>query len=165
MSSTAVPTLQIPDPSSAAVIGKSVTIKGEIISEEDLTIDGEVEGAVELQGHRLTVGPSGRLLADVKAHEVVVLGSIRGNIEATEKIDIKKQASITGDIKAARIVTEDGAYMKGTIDTNGAQPSESEINSPTMLRVPGAHGSDALLAPHVDVFQDEPFANAPIVAI
>ena len=125
MSSTAVPILQMPDPRGSTIIGKSVTIKGQIISQEDLTIDGEVEGSVELQGHRLTVGPSGRLEADVRAHEIVVFGSIQGKVEATEKIDIKKQASIFGEIKAARIVTEDGAYLKGTIDTNRAQPSNS----------------------------------------
>ena len=125
MSSTAVSILQMPDPRGSAIIGKSVTIKGQIISQEDLSIDGEVEGSVELQGHRLTVGPSGKLEADVRAQEIVVLGSIQGKVEATEKIDIKKQASIIGDIKAARIVTEEGAYLKGTIDTNRAQPSDS----------------------------------------
>lgn len=125
MPSTAVPILQMPDSRGSTIIGKSVTIKGQIFSREDLTIDGEVEGSVELRERRLTVGPSGRLQADVRAHEIVVLGSIQGNIEATEKIDIKKQASITGDIKAARIVTEDGAYLKGTIATTGDRPQDS----------------------------------------
>ena len=103
----------------SAVIGRCVTIKGQIFSREDLAIDGEVDGSVELQEHRLTVGPSGRLRADVSAHEIVVLGSIHGNVEATEKIEIRKQARITGDIKAARIETEDGAYLKGSVDTQG----------------------------------------------
>jgi|SRR5579863_4577397 len=125
MSSTAVPMLQMRDSSGSATIGESVTIKGQIISREDLTIDGEVEGSVELQQHRLTVGPSGRLRADVRAHEIVVFGSIQGNVDATEKIEIKKQASITGDIRAARIVTEDGAHIKGSIDTGGTQLSDS----------------------------------------
>lgn len=125
MSATAAPLLEMPDSRGSASIGKSVTIKGQIISREDLTIDGEVEGSIELQQNRLTIGSSGRLKADVKAREVVVLGSIQGNVEATEKIDIKKQASIIGDIKAARIVTEDGAYLKGSIETNGAQSSDA----------------------------------------
>ena len=116
MSSIPGPTLPVQERGSA-VIGKSVTIKGQIFSREDLTIDGEVDGSVELQEHRLTVGPEGNIRADVSAHEVVVLGSIHGNVEATEKIDIRKQARITGDIKAARIETEDGAYLKGSIDT------------------------------------------------
>jgi len=125
MSSTAAPILQMPESRGSATIGKSVTIKGQIISREDLTIDGEVEGSVDVQQHRLTVGLSGRLQADVKANEIIILGSIQGNVEATEKIEIKKQASIIGDIRAARIVTEDGAYMKGSIDTSGSPQSDS----------------------------------------
>src|SRR5271168_876876 len=69
-----------------AVIGKSVIVKGQIFSREDLTIDGEVEGSVELQEHRLTVGPNGKVLAGIKAREIVVLGTIHGNVEASEKI-------------------------------------------------------------------------------
>src|SRR5713226_7896723 len=99
-----------------AVIGKSVMIKGQIFSREDLTIDGEVEGSVELHEHRLTVGPHGKLQAGVKAREIVVLGSVHGNVEASDKIDIRKDARLVGDIKTARIVIEDGAYFKGSID-------------------------------------------------
>ena len=99
-----------------AVLGKSVMVKGQIFSREDLTIDGEVEGTVELQEHRLTVGPNGRVQATVKAREIVVLGTIHGNVEAAEKIDIRKDAKLVGDIKTARIVIEDGAYFKGSID-------------------------------------------------
>ena len=101
----------------SAVIGKGVTIKGQIFSREDLTIDGEVDGSVELQEHRLTIGEKGTIRADVSAREVVVLGSIHGSVEASEKIEIRKQASITGDIKASPIETEDGAYLKGSVDT------------------------------------------------
>lgn len=99
-----------------AVIGKSVMIKGQIISREDLTIDGELEGTIEAQEHRLTIGTNGRVQAGVKAREVVVLGSINGNVEATDKIDIRKDAKLVGDIKTARIVIEDGAFFKGSID-------------------------------------------------
>ncbi len=99
-----------------AVIGKSVTIKGQIVSREDLTVDGEVEGSIELQEHRLTIGPHGKVHAGVKAREIVVLGSINGNVEASDKIDIRKDAKLVGDIKTARIVIEDGAYFKGSID-------------------------------------------------
>jgi cytoskeletal protein CcmA (bactofilin family) len=100
----------------AAVIGKSVVIKGQILSREDLTIDGEVEGTVEAQEHRLTIGTNGRVQATIKAREVVVLGSIQGNVEAADKIDIRKDAKLVGDIKTARIVIEDGAFFKGSID-------------------------------------------------
>jgi cytoskeletal protein CcmA (bactofilin family) len=99
-----------------ATLGKSVMVKGQIISREDLTIDGEVEGTVELQEHRLTVGPNGRVAAGVKAREIVVLGTIHGNVEATDKIDIRKDGKLVGDIRTARIVIEDGAYFKGNID-------------------------------------------------
>lgn len=99
-----------------AVIGKSVTIKGQIYSQEDLTIDGEMEGSVELKEHRLTVGPNGKIQAGIKAREIVVLGTIHGNVEASDKIDIRKEARLVGDIKTSRIVIEDGAYFKGSID-------------------------------------------------
>src|SRR5947207_69340 len=100
----------------AASIGKSVTIKGQISSREDLIVDGEIEGAIELNDHRLTVGPNGRVRAGIKAREIVVLGTIDGNVEALDKIDIRKDAKLVGDIKTARIVSEDGAYFKGSID-------------------------------------------------
>src|SRR5882724_137835 len=100
----------------AASIGKSVTIKGQIFSREDLVVDGEIEGAIELNDHRLTVGPNGRVRAGIKAREIVVLGSIDGNVEALDKIDIRKDAKLIGDIKTARIIIEDGAYFKGSID-------------------------------------------------
>ncbi len=111
-----------------AVLGKSVIVKGQIYSREDLTIDGEVEGTVELQEHRLTVGPNGKVTAGVKAREIVVLGTIHGNVETTDKIDIRKDAKLVGDIKTARVVIEDGAYFKGNIDivrveTPRAQPA------------------------------------------
>src|SRR5579864_8442639 len=78
----------------SAVIGKSVIVKGQILSREDLTIDGEVEGTIELQEHRLTIGPNGKVRASVKARELVVLGTIHGNVETTEKIDIRKEAKL-----------------------------------------------------------------------
>ncbi len=100
----------------AAVIGKGVSIKGQIFSKEDLVIDGEIEGTVEAHDHRVTVGPNGRVQAGIKSREIVAQGTINGNVEATDKIDIKKDARLVGDIKTARIVIEDGAYFKGSID-------------------------------------------------
>ncbi|HEV8041558.1 MAG TPA: polymer-forming cytoskeletal protein [Bryobacteraceae bacterium] len=120
-----------PEMRGPAVIGKSVMIKGQIFSREDLTIDGEIDGSVELQEHRLTVGPHGKLQAGVKAREIVVLGTIHGNVEASDKIDIRKDAKLVGDIKTARIVIEDGAYFKGSIDI--ARP---EISKPAAVPTP-----------------------------
>ncbi|HUQ91624.1 MAG TPA: polymer-forming cytoskeletal protein [Bryobacteraceae bacterium] len=102
--------------SSAASIGKSVMIKGQIISREDLYLDGELEGTVELQEHRLTIGPNGRVAANVKAREIVVIGSMHGNCEASDKVEIRKEAKLVGDIRTSRIFIEDGAYFKGSID-------------------------------------------------
>ncbi|HEV8411972.1 MAG TPA: polymer-forming cytoskeletal protein [Bryobacteraceae bacterium] len=99
-----------------AVLGKSVTVKGQILSREDLTIDGEVEGTIEMQEHRLTIGHNGKVRASVKAREVIVLGTLHGNVETGDRIDIRKEAKLVGDIRTARIVIEDGAYFKGNVD-------------------------------------------------
>jgi cytoskeletal protein CcmA (bactofilin family) len=116
-------------------------IKGQIFSREDLTIDGEIDGSVELHEHRLTVGPNGKLQAGVKAREVVVLGTIHGNVEASDKIDIRKDARLVGDIKTARIVIEDGAYFKGSIDI--ARP---EAGKPAAAAAPAQQSKAASTA-------------------
>jgi cytoskeletal protein CcmA (bactofilin family) len=116
--------------SHSAVLGKSVIVKGQIVSKEDLTIDGEIEGTVELQEHRLTVGQNGKVRASVKARELVVLGTIQGNVDITDKIDIRKDAKLVGDIKTARIVIEDGAYFKGNIDIVRPEPSRQNAGAP-----------------------------------
>jgi cytoskeletal protein CcmA (bactofilin family) len=125
-----------------AVLGKSVIVKGQILSREDLTIDGEVEGTVELQEHRLTVGPNGRVTASVKAREIVVLGTIHGNVETTDKIEIRKEAKLVGDIKTARIVIEDGAYFKGNIDIVRAE-APRPVAAPTPKPQPVASATSA----------------------
>ncbi len=126
------------------MLGKSVIVKGQIFSREDLTIDGEVEGTVELQEHRLTVGPNGKVLASVKAREIVVLGTIHGNVETTDKIDIRKEAKLVGDIKTARIVIEDGAYFKGNIDIVRAEvPRPVAPPAPKPQPVPAAPAASA----------------------
>jgi cytoskeletal protein CcmA (bactofilin family) len=99
-----------------ATIGKAVKIVGQIHSKEDLFVDGDLEGTVEALEHKLTIGPNGTLHATVKAREVVVLGTIQGNVEAADKMEIRKDARLVGDIRTARIVIEDGAYFKGSID-------------------------------------------------
>ena len=106
----------------AATIGKAVKIVGQIFSREDLYIDGEVEGTVEALEHKLTIGPNGTVRATIKAREAVALGNIQGNVEATEKIEIRKDAKLTGDIRTARIIIEDGAYFKGSIDIVKPEP-------------------------------------------
>jgi cytoskeletal protein CcmA (bactofilin family) len=102
-----------------AVLGKSVTIKGQIVGREDLIIDGEVEGDIDMSNHRLTVGPAASVRAGIKARELVVYGAVNGKVETTEKTDIRTQGSIVGDVKTARIAIQDGAYLKGAVDITG----------------------------------------------
>jgi cytoskeletal protein CcmA (bactofilin family) len=109
-------------PRGTASIGKAVKIVGQIFSREDLYVDGDVEGTIELMDHKLTIGPNGNIHAGVKAREVVALGAIQGNVEASDRIEIRKDAKLVGDIKTARIVIEDGAYFKGSIDIVKTEP-------------------------------------------
>ena len=113
-----------------AVLGKSVVVKGQILSREDLTIDGEVEGTIEMQEHRLTIGTNGKVRASVKAREVIVLGTLHGNVEIGDRIDIRKEAKLVGDIRTARIVIEDGAYFKGNVDIVRAEVPKSAPATP-----------------------------------
>jgi cytoskeletal protein CcmA (bactofilin family) len=109
--------IDVEAPRGNAFIGKSVIVKGNIFSREDLYIDGELDGTVELQEHRLTIGTHGKVQSgSVKAREIVVLGTVHANVEASDKIEIRKEAKLVGDIRTARIVIEDGAYFKGSID-------------------------------------------------
>jgi cytoskeletal protein CcmA (bactofilin family) len=119
-----------PELSRAASIGKSVVIKGQVFSREDLYVDGEVEGTIEMPESRLTVGPNGRVLSMVKAREVVVVGTIHGNVEVGDKIDIRKDAKLLGDIRTARVVIEDGAYFKGSIDIVRPEPKPQPAPRP-----------------------------------
>ncbi len=134
-----------------AAIGKSVIIKGQILSREDLYLDGEMEGTVEVPEHRLTIGPHAKLQAGIRAREVVVLGSVNGNVEAHEKIDIRKDAKLTGDIKTGGIIIEDGAYFKGSIDI--VRPSAEAKQAPRPAQQPAAQPQP----------QAAPPANASVV--
>src|SRR5258708_4818705 len=99
-----------------AHIGKSVLVKGELWGSEDLYLDGEVEGSIELRGHSLAIGPHGRVHANVHARDVVVHGKVEGNLRGTERVELKKSAILVGDIFTQRIVIEEGAFFKGGID-------------------------------------------------
>jgi len=105
-----------------AHIGKSVVIRGELSGSEDLYLDGEVEGSIELREHHLTIGPHGRVRATVHARDVVVHGHLNGNVHGTERVELKKSAVLTGDILTKRIVIEDGAVFKGGIETQREVP-------------------------------------------
>jgi cytoskeletal protein CcmA (bactofilin family) len=111
-------------PGDQATIGKTLIVKGEISGTESLYIDGKVEGSINLPGNRVTVGRNGQVAATILAREIVVLGKIRGNCTATDRVDIRAEGSLTGDVIAARISIEDGAFFKGGIDIRkaGAEP-------------------------------------------
>ena len=99
-----------------ATVGKSVVVKGEIHSREALTIEGEVDGTIDMADQRLTIAIDGKVKANVKAREIDVIGSMNGQADATEKIHIRKGAQFVGEIRSAGIVIEDGGYIKGSVD-------------------------------------------------
>jgi cytoskeletal protein CcmA (bactofilin family) len=99
-----------------AVISKGLFVKGEISGTESLYIDGKVEGSISLPGNRVTIGRNGQVGANVTAREVVVMGKVRGNVSATDRVDIRAEGALSGDVSAARISIEDGAFFKGGID-------------------------------------------------
>ena len=110
-----------------ASIGKSIIINGELSGSEDLTIEGRVDGKIELRDHVLTVGANGRIKATVSAKAIVVLGSVTGNLTATDKVDIKENGSVEGDIIAPRVAIADGSHFRGSIDMQKKdQPSPVE---------------------------------------
>ena len=97
-------------------IGKSVVIKGELNGSEDLTIEGHVEGKIELRDHVLTIGPNGKIKAEIFAKAVIVLGEVAGNVSATEKVDIRDRGSVDGDIVSPRVAIAEGAHFRGSVD-------------------------------------------------
>src|SRR6202161_1943767 len=109
-------TTTYPSTTGTARLGASLHVKGEITGNEDLAIDGSVEGLVQLEDRKLTVGASARVTADIIAREVVVYGNVKGNLRARDRIEIKKDGSVVGDLTTARIMIEDGAYFKGSIE-------------------------------------------------
>lgn len=114
-----------------AHIGKSVIIKGELSGSEDLYLDGEVEGNIDLRNHNLVIGPNGRVRANVHAKDVVIHGKVDGNITGVDKVELKKSAVLNGDINTQRIVIEDGAFFKGAIDIRKGE-SKTEVVRPAV---------------------------------
>jgi cytoskeletal protein CcmA (bactofilin family) len=131
-----VPSIGISSPVAKAFLGRSVSLKGQILSRENLAIEGEVEGTIEMVEHRLTIGAEGNVRANVKAREIELFGSMQGNIEVVEKVFIRKGAKFVGDIHCGGIVIEDGAYIKAGIELS-RQPADEKHSAN------GANGRDS----------------------
>jgi cytoskeletal protein CcmA (bactofilin family) len=114
-------------------IGKSVVIKGELNGSEDLTIEGHVEGTIQLKEHVLTIGPNGRIKAQVFAKSVIVLGEVTGNVTASDKVDIRDNGSVDGDIVSPRVAIAEGAHFRGSVDMQrkaGAAAPQEKASKP-----------------------------------
>jgi cytoskeletal protein CcmA (bactofilin family) len=111
------------------LIGTSIVIKGELSCGEDLYIDGQVEGTIDPKGNRLTIGPHGRVKANVNASAVVVQGKLEGSIQASDRVDLKQSAVVTGDIATQRISIDDGAYFKGRVNIQKGSPKEEVVRA------------------------------------
>jgi len=149
MSSDAMRPLATTPAGSTARLGASLHVKGEISGNEDLHVDGSVEGLIQLEDRKLTVGASARLTADVVAREVVVYGSVKGNLRARDRIEIKKDGSVVGDLTTARIMIEDGAYFKGSIeiDRHAEGGGEKDLDKPAFTRSTTATAAPAQQQP------------------
>jgi len=130
----------------AAVIGKSLVVTGEITGKEDLLVDGRVEGDIELLENRLTVGVGGHVEGSVRAREIVVYGVVQGNMEAGERVEIKKNAKVIGDLRASRPVIEDEAYFKGNVETIRVDPPKQAAR-PAVAAAPTAAPATAPASP------------------
>src|SRR6201985_3150970 len=132
-------------------IGKSVVIKGELNGSEDLTIEGHVEGTIQLKDHVLTIGPNGRIKAQVFAKSVIVLGEVTGNVTATDKVDIRDNGSVDGDIVSPRVAIAEGAHFRGSVDmqrkAGAAQPAKPAQASQPQASTPAQPPAQAAGAP------------------
>ena len=124
-------------------IGKSVVIKGELNGSEDLTIEGHVEGTIQLKDHVLTIGPNGKIKAQVFAKSVIVLGEVTGNVTASEKVDIRDNGSVDGDIVSPRVAIAEGAHFRGSVDM---QRKGAEKAQPAAAAKPAAQTQAAAVA-------------------
>jgi cytoskeletal protein CcmA (bactofilin family) len=134
MSTDAVRPVAAAPAGTTARLGASLHIKGEISGNEDLQVDGTVEGLIQLDDRKLTVGASAKVTADLVAREVVVYGSVKGNLRARDRIEIKKDGSVIGDLTTARIMIEDGAYFKGAIEIDRKGEGSSGHEKPAFVK-------------------------------
>jgi len=126
-----------------ATIGRSLVIKGEISGAESLFVDGRIEGTVNIPEHRVTVGRNGVVTADVNAREVVIMGKVQGNIICSDRLDIRSEGSVTGDVVVQRISVEDGAILKGSVQVQAASEQKHKQNQNQQQRQESKPNGDA----------------------
>ena len=120
------PVKTMTSPIEQATIGRTVVIKGEISGNESLYIDGRVEGSVTFKDHRVTVGRNGVVQANISAREVVIMGKVTGNVECSDRVDIRSEGTLTGDVVSARISLEDGAMLRGSVQLNPTEQKQDK---------------------------------------
>ncbi len=129
----------------AAVIGKTIVVKGTVSGKEDLLVDGRLEGDVDLPENRLTVGPGGQIEGKIRAREIVIYGVVQGNMEASERVEIRKNAKVIGDLKTCRPVIEDEAYFKGNVETIRVDPPKQA--KPVVVAAAPAPAAEPIIVP------------------
>jgi cytoskeletal protein CcmA (bactofilin family) len=144
-------------------IGKSVVIKGELSASEDLTIEGQVEGKVDLRQNTLTIGTNARITAQVSAKVVIVMGHVHGNISATEKVDIRDNGSVDGDLSAPRVAIAEGAHFRGSIDMQQAKGGDQAKAGDSKPAAAATHAAPA--APHAAPATPHTTAAAPPASV
>ena len=135
------PVKTMTSPIEQATIGRTVVIKGEVSGNESLYIDGRVEGSVTFKDHRVTVGRNGVVQANISAREVVIMGKVTGNVECSDRVDIRSEGTLTGDVVSARISVEDGAMLRGSVQLNPTE-QKHEKNHDTPKAMGAAAGKN-----------------------
>jgi cytoskeletal protein CcmA (bactofilin family) len=130
-------------PIEQATIGRTLVIKGELSGAEALYIDGRVEGSISLPDHRVTIGRNGSAQANITAREVVVMGKVNGNIDCSDRVDIRSEGSVTGDVSTIRISVEDGAVLKGGIQVKSGQQKPQAQSQPKPAEAPKPAATEA----------------------
>lgn len=138
----AAPVKTVTSPIEQATIGRTLVIKGEVSGSESLYIDGKIEGTITFKDHRVTVGRNGVVQANISAREVVIMGKVTGNVECSDRVDIRSEGALTGDVVSARISVEDGAMLKGSVQLNPAeQKKDSSHDVPKSFAAAAGKGN------------------------
>ncbi len=138
------PTKTVTVPTEQATIGRSLVIKGEVSGAESLYVDGRIEGTINLADHRVTVGRNGNIHANINAKEVVIMGKVTGNVECSDRVDIRSEGSLTGDVITHRISVEDGALLKGSVQVRAEEKNNKKDQSrPSIVETPKAAAATA----------------------